>query len=115
MQSFSPQYTDELDKTLKAIANPIRRAIIEQVAEKACTVNELAEQHFISLPAISQHLRILEDAGLITQSIKGRVRKCHLEHKPISMIFSWLVYYNIFWNDFLDDMTEELEAEQTTY
>ena len=115
MLTYSPKLSDKLDEILSAIAHPVRRAIIEQVAEKECTVNELAEPHSISRPAISQHLRILEHAGLIDQKIQGRVRMCHLNVKPLSLAFSWLLRYKIFWEDFLDDIQEKVEAEQTTF
>lgn len=98
-----------LDDVFAALAHPIRRAIIERLAEGDCTVGELAEPHDVSLPAISQHLRALEDVGLLEQTPTGRVRRCTLKAAPLSAAFSWIVQYRIFWEDILDDIAEKVE------
>src|SRR5439155_9040235 len=82
-----------LDDVFAALAHPIRRAIIEQLAEGDCTVGELAAPHDVSLPAISQHLRALEEVGLLEQTQAGRVRRCALKAGPLSAAFSWIVQY----------------------
>ena len=111
MLTYQTNYPDQLDKIFSAIANSVRRAIIEQVAEKESTVNELAEPHSISRPAISQHLRVLENAGIIEQTLEGRIRICKLNVKPLSLAFSWLVRYRIFWEGLFDDIQEKVEAD----
>jgi len=98
-----------LDDVLAALAHPIRRAIIERLAEGECTVGELAEPHDVSLPAISQHLRALEEVGLLEQTHTGRVRRCALKAAPLSAAFSWIVQYRIFWEDMLDDIGKKVE------
>jgi len=98
-----------LDDVFAALAHPIRRAIIERLAEGECTVGELAEPHDVSLPAISQHLRALEDVGLLEQTHTGRVRRCTLKAAPLSAAFSWIVQYRIFWEDMLDDIAEKVD------
>ena len=103
-----------LDDVFAALAHPIRRAIIERLAEGECTVGELAEPHDVSLPAISQHLRALEDVGLLEQTHTGRVRRCALKGAPLSAAFSWIVQYRIFWEDTLDDIAEKVEGRGTT-
>ena len=105
---------NQLDAVFSALSHPIRRAIIEQVTEKECTVNELAEPHNISRPAISQHLKILLDAGLIEQTKKGRIRMCSLNVRPLSTAFNWLVRYRIFWENLLDEIQEKVEADNNT-
>lgn len=97
-----------LDDVFAALAHPIRRAIMERLAESECTVGELAEPHAVSLPAISQHLRVLEDAGLLEQTPTGRVRRCALRAAPLSAAFSWIVQYRLFWEDMLNDIEEKL-------
>lgn len=103
-----------LDDVFAALAHPIRRAIIERLAEGECTVGELAAPHHVSLPAISQHLRALEEVGLLEQTPTGRVRRCALRAAPLSAAFSWIVQYRIFWEDMLDDIAEKVEGKGTT-
>lgn len=105
--------TNQLDEVFSALSHPIRRAIIEQVAVGECTVNELAEPHTISRPAISQHLGILVNAGLIEQTHTGRIRMCHLNVRPLSTAFNWLVRYRVFWENLLDDIQERVEADDS--
>ncbi|MFW9856646.1 MAG: ArsR/SmtB family transcription factor [Candidatus Thorarchaeota archaeon] len=102
---------NQLDEVFSALSHPVRRAIIEQVAVKECTVNELAKPHKITRPAISQHLRILLDASLIEQTKKGRFRMCHLNVRPLSVAFNWLVRYRVFWETLLDEIQEKVEAD----
>jgi len=102
-----------LDDVFAALAHPIRRAIIEQLAEGDCTVGELAAPHDVSLPAISQHLRALEEVGLLKQTQAGRVRRCALKAGPLSAAFSWIVQYRIFWEDMLDDIAVKVERRGT--
>lgn len=103
-----------LDDVFAALAHPIRRAIIERLAEGECTVGELAEPHDVSLPAISQHLRALEEVGLLEQTHTGRVRRCALKAAPLSAAFSWIVQYRIFWEGMLNDIAERVEGRGTT-
>lgn len=100
-----------LDAILHAIAHPIRRAIIERLSSGPAAVAELAEPHEVSLPAISQHLRVLERAGLLEQTRVGRVRRCELQAAPLSTAFSWLVRYRVFWENVLDDIQATVERE----
>lgn len=102
--------TVDLDAVFAALAHPIRRAIVARLAEGDCTVKDLAAPHDVSLPAISQHLRVLEDAGLLEQTPEGRVRRCALKAAPLSAAFSWIVQYRLFWEDTLDRIAERLET-----
>jgi DNA-binding transcriptional ArsR family regulator len=99
----------DLDAVFSAIAHPIRRSIIERLAEGDCAVGDLAEPHGVSLPAISRHLRVLEDAGLLEQTPDGRVRRCALKAKPLSAAFGWIVQYRLFWEDALDALAAHVE------
>lgn len=101
----------DLDAVFAALAHPIRRAILERLAEGDCTVSDLARPHDVSLPAISQHLRVLEDAGLLEQTPEGRVRRCALKAQPLSAAFSWIVRYRLFWEDLLDGIAAKVERE----
>ncbi len=100
----------DLDAVFAALAHPIRRSIIERLAMGECSVADLAAPHDVSLPAISRHLRVLEDAGLLTQTPDGRVRRCALEAQPLSAAFSWIVQYRLFWEDALERIARKLET-----
>jgi DNA-binding transcriptional ArsR family regulator len=107
-----PGHGVELDAVFAALAHPIRRSIIERLAEGECTVGELAEPHKVSAPAISQHLRVLEDAGLLAQTPDGRVRRCALQSAPLSQAFGWIVQYRLFWEDTLDIVARKVETKE---
>jgi len=105
--------TDEdLDAIFQALSHPIRRAILEQVADGPESVGELAEPHDVSLAAVSKHLQVLADAGLIEFEQDGRVRRAHLDAAPLSAAFGWLTRYRVFWEDRLDALSDHLENEE---
>src|ERR687884_404099 len=99
----------DLDAVFSALAHPIRRSIVARLSEGDCAVSDLAAPHRVSLPAISRHLRVLEDAGLLEQTPDGRVRRCTLKAKPLSAAFSWIVQYRLFWEDALDALAAYVE------
>jgi DNA-binding transcriptional ArsR family regulator len=101
----------DLDAVFQALAHPIRRAILEQVANGPESVGDLAEPHDVSLAAVSKHLHVLEDAGLIEMKKDGRVRQCHLDAAPLSAAFGWLTRYRVFWEDRFDALADHLEQE----
>ncbi len=102
----------DLDAVFAALAHPIRRAILEQLAGGDARVGELAEPHRVSLPAISKHLRVLEDAGLVRVSPEGRVRRCQLDAAPLSAAFGWLTRYRVLWEDRFDRLARHLERNR---
>ena len=102
----------DLDAVFAALAHPIRRSMIERLSEGECAVGDLAEPHDVSLPAISKHLRVLEDAGLLEQTPEGRVRRCHLKAAPLSAVFGWIVQYRLFWEDALDALAGHVEGDE---
>lgn len=106
------QSTDlDLDAIFQALAHPTRRALLEQLAAEPQSVSDLAEPYDVSLAAVSKHLRVLEDAGLIEVEKDGRVRRCHLNAAPLSAAFGWLTRYRVFWEDRLDSLAHHLETE----
>ncbi|MFC7009853.1 ArsR/SmtB family transcription factor [Halalkalicoccus salilacus] len=110
MVEQSPDDLD-LDAVFQALAHPIRRDILEQVADGPESVGELAEPHDVSLAAVSKHLHVLEDAGLIEIEKDGRVRRCHLTAAPLSAAFGWLTRYRVFWEDRFDALAIHPEEE----
>ena len=101
----------DLDAIFGALSHPTRRALIEQLAGGPERVGDLAEPHDMSLAAVSKHLQVLEDAGLIEVEQDGRVRRCHLEAAPLSDAFGWLTRYRVFWEDRFDALAAHLEEE----
>ncbi|WP_255168241.1 ArsR/SmtB family transcription factor [Natrononativus amylolyticus] len=101
----------DLDAIFGALAHPTRRALLEQLAAGPASVGDLADPHDVSLAAVSKHLQVLEDAGLIEVEKDGRVRRCHLEAAPLSAAFGWLTRYRVFWEDRLDALAIHLENE----
>lgn len=97
-----------LDATFAALADPTRRALLAQLAEGERSISELARQHPMSLPAVSKHLRVLGEAGLVVQRKEGRTRHCRLQPAPLAEAAVWLNDYRRFWAgslDRLDDLT----------
>ncbi|HEY5959589.1 MAG TPA: metalloregulator ArsR/SmtB family transcription factor [Polyangiaceae bacterium] len=82
--------THSLDATLGALADPTRRAILSRLAEGEATVGELAQPFAISQPAISRHIRVLTDAGLIVQRVDGTRRRCRLAREALSELDDYL-------------------------
>jgi DNA-binding transcriptional ArsR family regulator len=82
--------TRNLDATFAALSDPTRRAILSRLATCEATVMELAEPFAMSQPAISRHLRVLEQAGLITRRVEGAKRPCRLASGGIAEIDQWL-------------------------
>jgi DNA-binding transcriptional ArsR family regulator len=102
-------YSEQLDRTFFAISDPTRRAMIGNLAAKGtCSVLELAEPFQMSLPAISKHLKLLENANLITREVKGRVHYLKLRAEPMSEANQWLEAYSKFWVHQLDSFERYL-------
>jgi DNA-binding transcriptional ArsR family regulator len=88
---------DPLGATFGALADPTRRAIVERLTSGEASVGELAEPFDMSLPAISKHLSVLEDAGLLARTKEGRVRHCRLIEEPMRDALEWIATYGSFW------------------
>jgi DNA-binding transcriptional ArsR family regulator len=107
--------TDHLSVTFTALADPTRRAILARLAKGEATVNELAEPFKLSLPAVSKHLKVLQKAGLVTQSRIAQWRPCRLEAAPLKEADDWIERYRAFWEeqfDRLDEYLRELQHEE---
>ena len=98
-----------------ALADPIRRAILNRLAEGEATVAELAAPFSVSQPAISKHLKVLENAGLVSRSRRATARLSRLEAGPLREVTTWLARYQRFWDESherLDDLLAALQAGQ---
>ena len=86
-------HLDPLSATFAALADPTRRAILSRLATGEATVNQLAEPFRMSLPAVSKHLKVLERAGLVTQSREAQWRPRRLEAAPLKDVAEWVDQY----------------------
>ena len=107
--------TDHLSTTFAALADPTRRAILAKLAVGESSVSDLAEPFDISLPAISRHLKVLEDAGLITRWREAQWRPCRLNPEKLRAVDAWLDDYRRFWEESfyrLEEYLQELKANR---
>jgi DNA-binding transcriptional ArsR family regulator len=103
---------DQLSVTLAAIADPTRRAILERLAEGEATVGELAEPFEMSLPAISKHLKVLEQAGLIERGRDAQWRPCRIAAGPLKEVADWVGRYRNHWEESFDRLDAYLRELQ---
>jgi DNA-binding transcriptional ArsR family regulator len=103
---------DRLSLVFSALADPTRRAILARLADGEATVNQLAEPFPISLQAVSKHLKVLEQAGLITRGRDAQWRPCRLEAAPLRDIADWAEQYRRFWDERYDRLDEYLRTLQ---
>src|SRR5213592_4615053 len=102
---------DQLSKTFAALADPTRREILARLAEGEATVNELAAPFPITVQAISKHLKVLEDAGLITRGRTAQLRPSRLAGAPLKDALDWLEMYERFWRGSFDRLDERLQSK----
>ena len=96
--------SDQLSVTLSALADPTRRGILARLAQGEANVKELAEPYEMSLAAVSKHLKVLEQAGLISRGKDAQFRPCKLEAGPLRDVDGWLDSYRRFWEESLDQL-----------
>jgi DNA-binding transcriptional ArsR family regulator len=101
---------DQLSATFAALADPTRRAILARLAEGEATVNELAEPFPITLQAVSQHLKVLEQAGLITRGRSAQQRPSRLRANLLGDATEWLEHYRRFWDGSFDRLETRLRT-----
>jgi DNA-binding transcriptional ArsR family regulator len=95
----------------QGIADPTRREIIDLLAGRSLPVNEVAEQFDISRPAVSKHIKILNECGLVIIRKKGRKRYCRADTRKLQEVLEWAGRYRKFWNEKLDALEAALAAE----
>jgi DNA-binding transcriptional ArsR family regulator len=106
---------DQLSTVFSALADPTRRAILARLMDGDRTVAELNAPFAVSQPAISRHLRVLEEAGLISRRRRRTARLSHLEAQPLRDATEWLAAYRQFWTESherLDELLERLQVEE---
>ena len=100
---------DQLSVTFAALADPTRRAILARLAQGEASVTELAKPFDLSLPGVSKHLKVLQRAGLITQSRNAQWRPCRLEGGPLRDASDWVGEYRRFWDESFERLDEVLQ------
>jgi len=110
---------DQLSVTFAALADPTRRAILARLAQGEASVTELAKPFDLSLPGISKHLKVLQRAGLITQSRNAQWRPCRLEPGRLREASEWVGEYRQFWDEriqrldaVLQDLIKERKSDE---
>jgi DNA-binding transcriptional ArsR family regulator len=102
---------DNLDVVFHALSSAPRRTMLNALAGGERSVGELAEPFAISLAAVSKHLFVLEDAGLVERRVEGRSTICRLRAAPLADVREWVAFYEGFWNSRLDRL-EQLMTEE---
>ena len=108
-------FSDEkLDRTFAALAHPIRRAILTRLAtEGSASVSDLAEPFDVSLMAISKHLKVMGEAGLIRREKDGRVRRCSFDPDSFEIASDWIEAHRNYWTQQLDSLAAFFEESRT--
>jgi DNA-binding transcriptional ArsR family regulator len=106
------KYSDSLNSTFGALADPTRRAILATLMLGEASISELAQPHRMSLPAVLKHVRVLEEAGLVSQRKTGRTRRCTLAAQPLREAEEWLSRYRRFWEQNFDALDRFLKQSE---
>ncbi|HEY0394426.1 MAG TPA: metalloregulator ArsR/SmtB family transcription factor [Candidatus Elarobacter sp.] len=101
--------SSRLDGVFSALADPTRRRIVERLARGPMTVGEIASGFSISQPAISRHVRVLEESGLLDRHVSGRVHRCTLSPRVMDAASAWIDKQRAFWSATLDRLGDLLE------
>ena len=105
--------TAPIDKSLAALAHPVRRAMLDRLIESELSIGELSAPFALKKPTISRHIRMLEEAGLIERTVSGRVHRCRIRPAGVRDLRLWLNRYQRFWTDQLDELTRYLLSEES--
>src|SRR3954468_4602807 len=99
----------QIDRTFAALADPTRRGVLERLARGSASISELAEPYAITLPGMKKHVRLLEEAGLVTTAKVGRVRQCTLGPRRLDDAHEWIELHRRMLDERLDRFGELLE------
>jgi DNA-binding transcriptional ArsR family regulator len=113
LKSPPSKHPTPLDLAFQALADPSRRMILSRLARQPMSVSELARPLAMSLPAVMQHLAVLEQSGLVRTEKLGRVRTCRIEPQALSLAEQWISKQRTEWERHLDRLGEYLETLKT--
>lgn len=106
------KYQDNLNSIFTALADPTRRAVLSKLCENPSSVSELAKPFEMALPSFTQHLKVLEESGLVKSKKKGRVRTYSVAPKKIAIASQWLEQQRTTWEQRFDRLEEYLKIIQ---
>ena len=102
-----------VNDSFKALSHPIRREIVERLAAGPATVGEVTRGFEVSKPAISKHLQVLEETGVVSRVIEGRTHRLSLEPKALDEAADWMDRQHVLWERLFDVVDEYLKEEET--
>jgi len=105
------QYS-QLDRTVAALADPTRRAVLERLGRGSATISELADASEMTLTGLKKHVAILEDAGLVTTEKQGRTRHCRLGPGRLDDLTDWVETYRRNWEDSFDRLDRIIQRKK---
>lgn len=106
---------DKLSKTFSALSDPTRRAILARLSSGEASVSELSRPLKMTMPAVTKHLKVLQNAGLIRQERRAQWRPCYLVAEPLKEASDWMAKYRRFWEESferLDEYLREIQASE---
>lgn len=109
LPTSSPAQEDQLDRVFHALADRTRRALMARLAQSPHTITELAAPFEMSLPAVSKHIRVLEQGGLVARAVDGRIHRCSLSVQSLQHADQWLAHYRVFWGGSLESLARYVE------
>lgn len=114
MVNHMVQQAAVLDRVFSALADPTRREVLVRLGEGPATIGELAEPHSMSLTGMTKHVRVLEDAGLVTTAKVGRTRQCRLGTERLDDAMAWISFYQRLWERRLDGLDAYFTLQRGT-
>ena len=106
-----PEQSRHLDAVFHALSDPTRRAMLGRLAQRECTIGELATPFSMSFAGASKHVRVLEHAGLVARTIRGRAHLCGLRAERLADADAWLKPYERFWTESLQRLQSFVHEE----
>jgi DNA-binding transcriptional ArsR family regulator len=103
----------QLDRSFDALAHPARRTIVARLARGPATVGEASRGLSLSKPAVTKHLKVLEDAGVVNRTVKGRTHVLRLEPRSLSEVSDWLDLHRPLWERKFETVERHLRGEET--
>jgi DNA-binding transcriptional ArsR family regulator len=104
-------FADPLDAIFRTLADPTRRAMLRMLADGERSVGELAEPFEMSFAGAAKHVKVLEDAGLVRRTVRGRIHSCRLVTEPLAAADGWFDFYSRFWSHRLDRLEAAINSE----
>jgi len=106
------QYSEKLDRTFSALSDPNRRTILDRLGEGSATISELAEPTGLTLTGVKKHVKVLEEARLVTTEKRGRTRHCDLDQAGFDEAGFWLEEFRRNWADRFDRLDQIIERKK---